>query len=185
MIPEIPKNKRFMNMSSPKPFLMLRKSLLVFMTLSIFSCGNTNVDTQQLFTDSFEPAEMVLPERGLTDPSKDTQLYNQARAEYGGGEYAAASASFEKLSEDEPRSLAYIYFHGMSLLASGQASASIPVFEKILTAPRVSLVIQQARWYLAMAYFKTNNTAKAKEMLQGIEEGQFNFAEAKILLGKL
>ena len=174
-----------MNMSSPKSFLMLRQSILVFFALAIFSCGNTNVDTQQLFKDNFVPAEMILPERGLTDRSKDTQLYNQARAEYGGGEYAAASASFEKLSADEPRSLAYVYFHGMSLLASDQASASIPVFEKILTAPRVSLVIQQARWYLAMAYFKTKDAAKAKEMLQGIEEGHFNFAEAKVLLGKL
>ncbi len=185
MIPEIPKNKRFMNTSSLAPMILLRKCLLVFFALSLFSCGNSNVDTQKLFTDNFEPIEMVLPDRDLTDKSKDTPLYNQARSEYAGGEYAAASESFAKLSEDEPRSLAYLYFHGMSLLASDQAKLSIPVFEKLLAAPRVSLVIQQSRWFLAMAYLKTNNTAKAKEMLQSIEEGQYNYAEAKTLLGKM
>lgn len=73
------------------------------------------------------------------------------------------------------------FYLGVSALGSNHESEAITVFTE-LGIERSGRYYQQIRWYLALAYWKNENVIKAISLLEGIEKGQYKFAEAQELI---
>ena len=82
----------------------------------------------EIFAQQFEPYPMLLVQRS----GGDTQLLRaQAIDLYVREEYGAAAEAFEALREQSPGDRSYIFYGAVALLADGQATESVPLFEAL------------------------------------------------------
>ena len=123
------------------------------------------------------PYEMAAAVRGDGDPAADAE----ARAYYEAGEYERAAAAFGTLSPDDPT---VAFYRGVSTLLAGQAAEAIPILSA-LVARDDHLYVEQARYYLGLAYAKTGRDAEARSTLREIGEGQYRYREAQEMLALL
>lgn len=159
----------------------LRFFILSFFLISLVACKK-QLDTERVFYDNFEVQEMLLEERLPTDTQPDTELFNQAIAQYKSKDYSTAGASFAKLAQDEPRSGAYPYFAASAYMAAGLYKEALPYYQKVIEHPRSPKTAQIARWNSALAMIKLKDLAGAQEKLQAIKEGEFRYNKATDLL---
>lgn len=73
------------------------------------------------------------------------------------------------------------FYLGVSALGSNHEREAIDIFTE-LGIERPGRYYQQIRWYLALAYWKNKDVTNAIPLLEGIEEGQYKFAEARELI---
>ncbi|MBI1223830.1 MAG: hypothetical protein GC192_01220 [Bacteroidetes bacterium] len=140
---------------------------------------------QTLFSDNFQPYQMVLNQRSVGEGSAEkTALENTAIKRYAANDFANAAISFRQLMATEPDNIAYQFYYAMSLLGSGEANNAIPVFEKIMDTPG-HLFMEQSRWYLSLAYLKNGEKEAAISSFKFIQAGQYNFTEKEQLLQEL
>lgn len=95
-------------------------------------------------------------------------LYLQARAQYEAADCATALPNLAALVADpqfEYRAMAAL-LQGNCLLEQGNAPAAIEAFQ--LVPPKAKGPYQQARWYLALAYLKLEDTEAATAVLREI-----------------
>ncbi len=109
-------------------------------------------------------------------------------AYYETGDYTNAIKAFKNASpelairgEEADRKINkfYIsYYTSLSYMANGSASKAIPELKNAIAGSPDSSYYIKALWYLSLAYLKTDNTTKAKELLQQIAinktESKFN-----------
>jgi hypothetical protein len=108
-------------------------------------------------------------------------IRDKANTAYRSGDFATAAAYYKQVAVP---SEADHFYHAMSLLQAGQTENAIVLLSDIA---RVSgSYHEQAAWYLALAYLKTNRIEEAKAMLARIREKNYFMAEkAEELLKKL
>lgn len=81
--------------------------------------------------------------------------------------YKKAINNFEIVLRDVPQNSKALMYCAVSQLAINKPDAAIANLESILQSGH-NLYIPAAQWYIALAYLKKNNKAKAKAMLQEI-----------------
>ncbi len=142
----------------------------------------TSSNPEQLFAQHFDAYPMVLNQRSALDTLAQAQLSNRAIQAYLQEDYQKAATAFQELQTLEEQPL-YRFYEAVALLGDGEAGQSIPLLEKVLLQGD-DLLVQQARWYLAMAWLKEGQGEKAREVLAGIKEGEYQWAAAqKVLAG--
>ena len=151
---------------------------IVLITVGVFSWFNRGGAT---YADQFEPYAMMLTERsGESDNqgelAKAIQLYN-------GSDYARAQTAFGTLARQEPESVAYRFYEAMSMLAQGEGASAAPVFAELVQLGD-HLLVQQARWYQAMALWQSEDEDAAWEVLEQINPGEYQRAESVRILQK-
>lgn len=88
---------------------------------------------------------------------------------YNAGRYDTVISQLKRLPEDRQTVHYKNYFLGLSYLANKQPTTAIPYLITALQTHSVTLH-QKAEWFLALAYLKANNKAKALPMLQRISD---------------
>ncbi|MCB0707121.1 MAG: tetratricopeptide repeat protein [Saprospiraceae bacterium] len=137
-----------------------------------------------LFASNFEPYTMVLNQRSELAADPIEQAINQAVLNYNQQEFEKAATGFQQLREVDPANVTYSFYTAISQLANGESAAAITLLEQLLVSDD-HLLVEQSRWYLALAYLKENESQKARSTLQEIESGAFRYEEAKLLLRDL
>ena len=127
--------------------------------------------------DYLVPYEMAAAVRGDGAPAPDAG----ARAYYEAGDYERAAAAFGTLDPDDPT---VAFYRGVSTLLAGEAAAAIPMLSA-LVARDDHLYVEQARYYLGLAFAKTGRDAEARSTLRAIGEGQYRYREAQEVLALL
>ncbi|MEZ5059883.1 MAG: hypothetical protein R2879_22850 [Saprospiraceae bacterium] len=142
-------------------------------------------DPQQLFASNFEPYQMILNTRSgqNLNGNKQEQL-NEALEAYAQKEYTKAASIFEDLTSDNADQELYELYAAVSRLAAGQAVSAAEKLETLQVKSSPSLR-QQVRWYLSLAYLKSEQVNKAKTELQKISKDDFKYSEAKDILEAL
>lgn len=135
----------------------------------------------ELFESYHETYSMVLNQRSGTEEEDQISKAVQAYEEQ---DYKKAASIFQTLKDKETSAGIFHFYAALSELSAGNASAAIPLFEKI-NEDMPALYVEQSRWYLALAYLKNENIAAAKVTLQGIQKGAYQYEAATAILDKL
>lgn len=138
---------------------------------------------EELFAQNFEPYQMVLNQRSSRE---NEDLLNAAINAYERGDFEQAVEKFTALSSVDSLGMAPEFYTAISWLALQQADKAIAPLESI-AGQNQSLLSEQARWYLAMAYLSGGNKNSARKVLAEIQgyKRHFKQEEARILLEKL
>jgi len=116
--------------------------------------GNKNTD-EKLFAMYFKPDPGLVTAMGTsTDYS-----FDRAMIDYKTRHYKEAIAAWQELLSENKSNDTLHYFIGCAYLADEQATASIPLFEKVVSGNNIFK--KDAYWYLALAYLQQGNRDKA------------------------
>jgi tetratricopeptide (TPR) repeat protein len=145
---------------------------------------NSNLPSEELYASNFETYPMLLNQRSAEENNASPVTYNNAITFYNKKEFTQAEAAFSKLLQDQPDNVSFQFYQANILLASQNAAAAIPIFQKIIDGNN-PLFEEQARWYLSLAYLQLDQKGNAKALLEKIQDGQFKSKEASSILKQL
>ena len=126
-------------------------------------------------------AEYFTPDPGLptTMSSNDNYEFYEAMVDYKQGDYKTAISKWKVLQKAKPNNDTLNYFIGVAHLANKNGDAAIYLLENAANNSSFPL-INDAYYYLGLAYLKEGNVDKAKENLQ-----KSTLENSKALLSKL
>lgn len=133
---------------------------------------------ERLFAEHFT-ADPGLP---VAMGATDDPAFADAMVSYKEGNYAEARAKWTPLQQQEPSNDTLRYYMAMSLLAEGDAKASLTALEDLAHGP-VSAFKSKAEWYLFLAYLKAGETEKARSFR--FEADQANAERARAIMAEL
>jgi tetratricopeptide (TPR) repeat protein len=181
-----PKEKKsvLINMNTRFILAIAASLAIIIFTWQIFFVSGEDPAAKQLFSEFFEPYQMVLSQRSEADTSGHVNLMNLAVQEYTSGNYSSAADAFQQLSKFEPENISYMYYNALSLLGSNKGSEAIEILEEVLHT-KGHLFTEQSLWYLALAYILADDEEKALDLLKAIKPGEFHFAESREIISEL
>ncbi|WP_338769394.1 tetratricopeptide repeat protein [Bernardetia sp. ABR2-2B] len=148
---------------------------------------STNID--QLADDDYDFFSNTDKKNNLRSNQKSSKeiLFDAMRA-YDNKKYTDAIFLFDSYLITNPNDAQALYFGGVSYYENHNYSKSISLLEDFLKQ-KSSMIYQKhnqdAEWYLANSYLKTNQKQKAKTVLQKIANSGSKYAsQAKSLLKK-
>ena len=138
-------------------------------------------DGPALYAAYYTPFELPVAERsaGTTAP-----LLQRADAAYRAADYEEALQLLTQLTETVPDNTLYRFYLAQAALRTPRTEVAVAELERLLDTPD-HLFVQQSRWYLALAYLKTERREAARETLRAIEPGAYRYREAQQLLRRL
>lgn len=144
---------------------------LLLAVLSIFVIRESNsVSSSDLFVRYYQPYPNIHSFRGAGDPKTG------AWEAYSKREY---QKSFYLLDKWTPKTDTILFYMAMCKLSLNEPDESIKLLSQI---EKQSVFIEQANWYLAMAYLNDGNLNATRESLKRIRKGEFKFAESRKIL---
>ncbi|PIV93642.1 MAG: hypothetical protein COW44_08435 [Flavobacteriaceae bacterium CG17_big_fil_post_rev_8_21_14_2_50_33_15] len=128
-------------------------------------------------------AKYFIADPGLPTTMSATDNYDfyDAMVNYKHGEYHIAISKWEKLQQKKPENDTINYFLGVAQLANKNELKAIP-FLKNATQQSESVFLNDAYFYLGLAYLKTNQLTKAKESFNDCKSEKSQELLAKIKL---
>jgi tetratricopeptide (TPR) repeat protein len=137
-------------------------------------------DPGEIFSSYYKPFEaMSTVTRGFNTKEPDT--YSAAIKSYMEADYTAATAGFERVTENDPSYASSRFYAGLSQLALGNYNKAIPLLSDNLAMS--GEFGKEARWYLGLAYLKVSDREKASECFRFLSssDGFYRERSAKIL----
>lgn len=115
---------------------------------------------EELYAENFEAYPDRLTMMGSIGPNiaDAMALYNRA-------EYAEALAIFTKISDSDPAYLSAQLYAGISYLSTGETQKAISALKAFDKQPEHTFYIH-SRWYLALAWLKSQELEKAEKLLK-------------------
>lgn len=161
---DIPNNTTHLTSENTKVHTLNWKRLLVAAVLIIaagsfwFLNGNSN---ERLY------AKYFTPDPGLPTTMSNTDDYEfyEAMVFYKQGNYKDAISKWEILQKAKPDNDTLNYFIGVAYLADKNEDSAISLLEKVSKNSEF-VFVNDAYYYLGLAYLKTEKTEKAKASLQ-------------------
>ncbi|MFO7829743.1 MAG: tetratricopeptide repeat protein [Bacteroidales bacterium] len=134
-------------------------------------------DSHMLFDKYYTPYEVTVTYRsGNTETDR---LLLNALQKYEDENYEQALILFEQLLEKRANDMAVNLYSGISYMEVEKYQKATNSFQTIITDNN-NLFIEQAEWYLAMCYLKTEDNAKAKELLEELIKKESYYKELAI-----
>lgn len=159
------------------PFVkyLVAASLLFVVGLTAWIIAFQQNSQHQLFVAYFEP------DPGLITPMSSTDQYEfySGMIDYKRENYRQAIAKWEPLLKENSRSDTLNYFLGVAELASGSENEAMPYLKNTLETSE-SAFINEAYFYLGLAYLKDGNIEAALEALQQSDLEQAAELRAKL-----
>jgi tetratricopeptide (TPR) repeat protein len=144
--------------------------LLVFFGLFLFRGGD-----QALSELPVMQSEIVRGEDGNMD-------YEDAVAAFNHGKYREARAILEALIVQEPTVVQYQYYAALTYIGDENWKEAVATLTPL--AEGVSIYVDEARYYMALAYWKSGENTKAKEILLQVSDKGKPGEKKKALLEK-
>jgi len=165
-------------------------SLLILIALSIISFSaysylksDTSKDkihfAQEYITDK-HPAPSV-----FMGDQQEKALWLESIEFYNNANYNKAAESFSKATGIKGKSNQALFYTALSFLYSDppQYEKAINILKQLINTDSVNA--EESRWYLALAYYQTNDISSAEKLLEEIVTAKnWNHVKAKQLLEK-
>lgn len=152
-------------------------AVLLILLISGYFWTNQQYQPNYLAQSAFEPYRNLITAR-----SGNSQM-QEAMAAYDREDYEQAIPRLQKILTQNPQAKNVNLYLGISLLAQGQAEASMQHFD---VAKDSSLYVEQANWYKVLACLQVSAVESCEKALRNIadKEGPYQ-ANAQALLQKL
>lgn len=173
--PDEPRKSKFY----PFAKLSIAASLLILLALCAYLY--TSSSAKEPIYYAMEELRTPITHPGIIKGvQEDDQNRTQAILDFNKGEYESAIASFSQIDitseEDE-------FYEAMAHIYSKDYTIAIKKLTPISKGQ--TEIAQEARWFLSQAYIMTNNSSSAKETLESIEPGDWNYEKARDLIQQL
>ncbi len=145
---------RFLSFSK----IAIAAGIILVLGMLWFLSGSTN---DRLFAKYFRP-DPGLP---TTMSSSDNFAFYDAMVNYKQGDYATAISKWEKLEQKAPENDTLNYFLGVAYLAQKNAEKAVPYLKKTANNAE-SVFLQDAFYYMGLAYLKSDKLEEAKNAFQ-------------------
>ena len=126
---------------------------------------NPNLDNEAVFEKYYTPYDVTVTYRS-GNTAIDRLLLN-ALESYEEKDYENALILFEEVMESRKKDMAVNLYSGISYIEEEKYQKATRSFNNIIS-DNDNLFIEQAKWYLAMCYLKTEKTDKAQNVLKEI-----------------
>jgi len=127
--------------------------------------SNPGMDTIGIYDKYYAPYDVTVTYRS-GNAEVDRLLLN-ALERYEDKDYEKALLLFEKVLETRQNDMAVNLYSGISYMEEEKYQKATNSFKNIIS-DKDNLFIEQAKWYLAMCYLRTEKTEKAKDVLHEI-----------------
>ena len=139
--------------------------------------NNPNIDNQAIYEKYYSPYEISVTYRsGNTE--MDRLLFN-AFEHYEEKDYEQALVLFEKVLQSREKDMAANLYSGISYMEEERYQKAETSFNKIISNNN-NLFIEQAKWYLALCYLKTEKIKDAHVILSGIIKEESYYKEMAV-----
>lgn len=145
-------------------------ALLILAGWWVFSLQSSQPEA--LYAAYFSPAEGLPTTLGYTDNAQ----FAEGMISYKLGDYAEALDYWQPLLSADPANDTLNYFSGLAYLAGEQPEQAITYLDKVVEN-ETSDYQTDARWYLALAYLKNEQTSEARNLLQALAEEDSPYRE--------
>ena len=172
-IPSVFTNRRFYYAAASAALLIATGGL-------IQRLARPDLGNDAIFEKYYVPYDVTVTYRsGNTEVDR---LLLNALESYEEKDYEHALMLFEDVLEARENDMAVSLYSGISYLEEEKYQKATKSFNNIIS-DNDNLFIEQAKWYLAMCYLKTEKTVKAKNVLNEIikEESCYKDQAAKVL----
>ncbi len=137
----------------------------------------SNLNQPDLFTAYFKPYPNVLTARAT-----DNNTLTSTMSDYSSGKYTSALSGFAELKEMGIDSDEIDLYMGITYLQLDKTAEAIQLWSDLGSQHRYA---PQIKWYLALAYLKSEQTDQAKKLLMALEQNNFNYQQAQEILQRL
>ncbi len=149
--------------------------LLLYAGLGIMS-NNTVPASGDLFQEYHSPLPVAIPDKGIKRDLMTAEIQDylsEAFRLYESGSYDAANELFHRVERDGTSSPEVLFYHGLSLLASGRTDLSIEKLSPLLKQLADPAYSENLHWYLALAYVKSEDFQQAIPLLESLQNSRF------------
>lgn len=136
---------------------------------------------EQLYANYYERYDNLLTstERSEAEPVPTPEEI--AMQVYDRGDYAQAAQLLQELLNENPENPAWQLYLGICYLETDQTGRAIAEFQRV-AKQREHLFIEQANWYLSLAYLKARQRENAVQTLQEIQNSDSSYREKAVKL---
>ncbi|MVO08862.1 hypothetical protein GOQ30_06750 [Flavobacterium sp. TP390] len=159
-------------------------SIFISILIVAYFLTNSTFSNEALFSENFEPYRNIITpiERSEARPHNKSEEY-VAFYEYETGNYETALLEFTHLYESEKKSY-YLFYKANCELQLDKIDLAIDSF--LAHQKSNDTFKEKGKWYLALAYLKTNDRAKCKIILKEIiQHKSYNYVKAKNILERI
>lgn len=167
-IVEKPAKRKFLSRYATLAAAAVIAAMLLIKTLA------TSSDPEKMFKSYYEPFTTMSPvTRGNSNDSENP--YNSGIEFYRAGNYTAAKDAFSKAAEINVNYGSPEFMLGITDLETGDYEDAI---QKLSSAVNISgQYSKEAKWYLGMAYLRTGNVQKARELFETLAKSNGFYKE--------
>lgn len=148
---------------------------------AVFSINSKKTSPDKLLSANFQPYENVVHQ--ITRSEGDELLKDFAFNAYEAGNYETADSLLNELYKED-KDPAFLLYSGVSNLEMKNydlATQRLRAFSESTEHPLYDV----GNWYLALAYIGKGNIETAREILQDVDENDYNYKKAQKLIKKL
>lgn len=152
-------------------------------SITLYYFNGTSMTSDEILNRFYKSYE-------VTSPSRSQQAilnsdYSTAVEYYNIHDYRNAALYFSKILENDNKYMESTFLNGVSNFEVRNYPDAGKSFAKVINN-NDNLFIEDAQWYLALCYLKTDESAKAKEMLTEIKDSySIHSRNAKTILRKM
>lgn len=158
---------------------VISAAAVLLAAFSIFFLLQRESQDVRLFNKYFKTYPNVIPI--VRGEGTDFNL-KAALVLYNSGSYDEAIIEFDKILSTDPSNEIAIFYKGVSLLSLKKGEQAETSFTKLLSKDS-GLLLDQAKWYLSLAYLLNNKENSAEDILESIAAaGNYYSPKAKYLL---
>lgn len=147
-------------------------------SLTVLNTGN--ISTEELLKQYDKPYQPSTNQRSVQ--LTDNEDFTQGLEYYNTSDFRNAAFYFTRVVEANPKDMAATLLNGISSYNETRYSEAEVSFVKVIDDNK-NLYIDQAQWYLAACYLRTDENEKAIKLLEAIknEEGYYSKDARKLL----
>lgn len=169
---------RIIGMMIKRKWYLVAASVTMVFLVSLLGLGLVKSPTspEDIYRDFYRPAKPFMIQRSLDNVGQD--YFAQAMTYYTSGNFFEAA----KILLANPNNSAAKFYAGIALMELGDHDKAIPFFSEV-TVDQSSLFVDQAEWYLGLAYLMTEKRENARTQFEKIAATQnyFNDKATEIL----
>lgn len=138
-------------------------AIILFSINLFFKTDQFSLNTEQLYTDYYEPYPNIYSTKGISEDRMST--IDEAMQLYDAERYATAVSSFAKITQESKTNNNVTFYYGQSLLANRDYQTAKVELKKISAGHPL---YNEAQWYLGLIYLKQDSLEKTRRIYKGL-----------------
>ncbi len=174
MYDEESKIKRLPNVFRKRRFYYAAASVALLLATGglVQRLAGPDLNNEAIFDKYYTPYEVTVTYRSGNE--KIDKLLLTAMERYEEQDYEKALVLFEEVLESRKNDMAINLYSGISYMEEEMYNEAKSSFNTIIS-DNDNLFVEQAKWFTAMCYIKTENNEKAKEVLNNLIEEESSY----------